>query len=62
MQINRHYELIACFRDNDPVVLRSLHHEEFMTVRETELSTLDEHCAIIDELATKLDWDWQDKA
>ena len=33
-----------------------------MTVRETELSILDEHCVIIDQLATKLDQDWQDKA
>ena len=27
-------------------------------VREAELSTLDEHCAIIDELAVKPNWDW----
>ena len=57
-----HEDFIACFRDYDPVVFRSFHHEDFMTVRETELSTLDEHCAIIDKLAAKPDWDWHDKA
>jgi hypothetical protein len=39
-------------------MLRAIHHEEFMVVRKLELSTLDDHCEIINELAIKPDWDW----
>ena len=50
--MNIHHKLIACFHYY-PAVFSSLNDEEFMAVRETELSTLDEHCEIIDELTTK---------
>ena len=53
-----YHELVKCFTHYDPETFRNIHHEEFMMVREAELSTLDEHCAIIDELAVKPNWDW----
>ena len=57
-----HDELCACFQSYDPQVFQDLHHEDFMMVRELELSTRDEHCEIINELAVKPDWDWHLKA
>ena len=51
-------KFVECFENYDPQTFRALHHEEFLFVREAELSTLDEHCAIIDELAVKQNWDW----
>ena len=57
-----HDELCACFQSYDPQVFKDLHHEDFMMVRELELSTRDEHCEIINELAVKPDWDWHLKA
>ena len=57
-----HDELCACFQSYDPQVFEGLHHEDFMMVRELELSTRDEHCEIINELAVKPDWDWHLKA
>jgi len=57
-----HEDLVSCFSNYDPDVFREIHHDEFMMVRETELSTRDEHCVIIDELASKPEWDWHKKA
>ena len=57
-----YHELVECFTQYDPETFRNIHHEEFMMVREAELSTLDEHCEIIDELASKPTWDWHIKA
>ena len=50
------------FYNWDREVLRSLHHEDFMSIRETELLTLNEHVATIDELARKGKMDWHSKA
>ena len=55
-------DLCACFQNYDPQVFKDLDNEEFMMVRELELSTRDEHCEIIKELAVKPDWDWHLKA
>ena len=57
-----HENFCAIFKNFDPDAFRALHHEEFMVVRELELSTLDDHCEIINELAIKPDWDWHKKA
>ena len=53
---------VDVFTNFDPDIFRSLHDEDFMMVRETELSTLDEHCEIINELAAAPEWDWHLKA
>jgi len=50
-----HDELCACFQSYDPPVFKDLHHEDFMMVRELELSTRDEHGEIINELTVKPD-------
>lgn len=57
-----HDELCAFFQSYDPRVFKDFHHEDFMMVREFELSTRDEHCEIINELGVKPDWDWHLKA
>ena len=57
-----HENFCAIFKNFDPDAFRAIHHEEFMVVRELELSTLDDHCEIINKLAIKPDWDWHKKA
>ena len=53
---------VDVFTNFDPDIFRSLHDEDFMMVRQTELSTLDEHCEIINALAVQPEWDWHIKA
>ena len=48
---------VDVFTNFDPDIFRSLHDEDFMMERETELSTLDEHCEIINALAVQPEWD-----
>ena len=53
---------VDVFYNWDKDVFRSLHHEDFMFIRETELLTLDEHVPTIHELASKGKMDWHTKA
>ena len=49
---------VDCFTDYDEETFKSIHHEDFIFLRETEMLTLDEHVEIITPLATKEDWNW----
>ena len=53
---------VDVFYNWDREVFRSLHHEDFMSIRETERLTLNKHVATIDELASKGKMDWHSKA
>ena len=53
---------VDVFYNWDKEVFRSLHHEDFMFIRETELLMLDDHITVIDELASKGEMDWHTKA
>ena len=53
---------VDVFYNWDRWVFRSLHHEDFMFIRETELLMLDDHKTVIDELASKREMDWHTKA
>ena len=53
---------VDVFYNWDRQFFRSLHHEDFMFIRETELLMLDDHKTVIDELASKREMDWHTKA
>ena len=44
---------VDVFYNRDREVFMSLHHEDFMFTLETELLTLNEHVAKIDEISSK---------
>ena len=55
-------KFVDCFKNYDADVFRELHHEDFMFVQELALLDRDQHCEVINDLATKPDWDWHHKA
>ena len=55
-------KFVDCFYNYDPNTFRELHHEDFMFVQEFALLDRDQHCEVINDLATKPDWDWHLKA
>ena len=52
-------EMRTIFRDYSPEAFKGLHHEDFMFVRETDLTDRDSFCASIDELHANGDLEWK---